>query len=364
MTAAAKLPQVGRVIPNAPWPVVQLGDVVESMKNGIYKPASFYAEDGLACLRMYNIGDGKIVWRDIKRMRIPEDEILEYELKPGDLLVNRVNSRELVGKSAVIPDGLERCIFESKNIRVRLRRDLVEPKFVSYQLLSSGSRYFTQNAQQVVGMASISQPQVSRFPLTLPPLKDQRQIVAEIEKQCTRLDTGIAALRRTQANLKRYRAAVLKAACEGHLVTTEAELAKPQSPKQGSIPRKLGTSDFEAGAILLERMLIARRKNWPGSGKYKEATVIDTRSLPSLPDGWAWASMRQVGEVQLGRQRAPQHHTGDNMRPYLRVANVFEARIDTSDVKEMNFTPVEFERYRLRFGDILLNEGQTRMALR
>ena len=47
------------------------------------------------------------------------------------------------------------------------------------------------------------------------------------------------------------------------------------------------------------------------------------------------------------------------MRPYLRVANVFEARIDTSDVKEMNFTPVEFERYRLRHGDILLNEGQT-----
>jgi type I restriction enzyme S subunit len=69
--------------------------------------------------------------------------------------------------------------------------------------------------------------------------------------------------------------------------------------------------------------------------------------------------VRQVGEVQLGRQRAPQHHTGDNMRPYLRVANVFEARIDTSDVQEMNFTPTEFERYRLHYGDILLNEGQT-----
>jgi type I restriction enzyme S subunit len=47
------------------------------------------------------------------------------------------------------------------------------------------------------------------------------------------------------------------------------------------------------------------------------------------------------------------------MRPYLRVANVFEARIDTSDVKEMNFTATEFERYRLNYGDILLNEGQT-----
>jgi len=231
-------PKVGRVIPNAPWRKATLGDVVESMKNGIYKPASFYAEDGLACLRMYNIGEGQIVWRDIKRMRIPEDEIVEYELKPGDLLVNRVNSRELVGKSAVIPDGLERCIFESKNIRVRLRRDLVDPKFVSYQLLSRGSSYFTQNAQQVVGMASISQPQVSRFPLTLAPLREQRRIVAEIEKQFTRLDAGIAALRRTQANLKRYRAAVLKAACEGRLVPTEAELARKEALFGGSIHGK------------------------------------------------------------------------------------------------------------------------------
>jgi hypothetical protein len=48
--------------------------------------------------------------------------------------------------------------------------------------------------------------------------------VAEIEKQFTRLEAGVAALRRVQANLKRYRAAVLKAACEGRLVPTEAEL--------------------------------------------------------------------------------------------------------------------------------------------
>jgi type I restriction enzyme S subunit len=85
---------------------------------------------------------------------------------------------------------------------------------VSYRLLSAGSRYFTQNSQQVVGMASISQPQVARFPVPLPPLPEQRRIVAEIEKQFTRLEAAVAALRRVQANLKRYRAAVLKAACE------------------------------------------------------------------------------------------------------------------------------------------------------
>src|SRR5262245_43358613 len=83
------------------------------------------------------------------------------------------------------------------------------------------------------------------------------------------------------------------------------------------------------------------------------------KDLRPLPDGWVWTSVEEVGEVQLGRQRSPEHHTGAHMRPYLRVANVFEDRIDTRHVLEMNFSPAEFERYRLEPGDILLNEGQS-----
>lgn len=270
------------------WRWVTLGDVVESMKNGIYKPSSFYAEDGLACLRMYNIEGGQIVWRDVKRVRLSEAEILDYELLPGDILVNRVNSRELVGKAAVVPVGLERCVFESKNIRIRVKRNLAVPEFINYRLLSAGSAYFNQNAQQVVGMASISQPQVARFPVPLPSLVEQRQIVAEIEKQFTRLDAGVAALRRVQANLKRYRAAVLKAACEGRLVPTEAELAKAEG------------RTYETGGQLLARILADRRKNWHGRGKYKEPAAPDTTNLPSLPAGWVWASIDALAKLENG----------------------------------------------------------------
>ncbi len=68
--------------------------------------------------------------------------------------------------------------------------------------------------------------------------------------------------------------------------------------------------------------------------------------------------MEQVGEVQLGRQRSPQHHTGEHMWPYLQVANVFEDRIDLTDVLEMNFTPKELETYELKHSDILLTKGR------
>ena len=77
-----------------------------------------------------------------------------------------------------------------------------------------------------------------------------------------------------------------------------------------------------------------------------------------VPEGWKKAPVRDFGHVSAGRQRSP-HFTGGAMRRYLRVANVFEARIDTTDVNSMPFTDAEFGRYKLEKGDILLNEGQS-----
>lgn len=81
--------------------------------------------------------------------------------------------------------------------------------------------------------------------------------------------------------------------------------------------------------------------------------------MRELPPGWVWVRVGDIGEVRLGRQRSPQHHHGDHMRPYLRVANVHEGRIDVSDVLKMNFTPAEYETYKLLPDDVLLNEGQS-----
>ena len=269
--------------------------------------------------------------------RFHPGDVLYSRLRPYLNKVWRADREGLCSSEFIVLPGNER----------------VDPDFLRYRLNAHDFVAFA-NSLNAGDRPRVDFDQISTFQTWLPrTLSEQRRIVAEIEKQFTRLEVGVAALRRVQANLKRYRAAVLKAACEGRLVLTEAEFQKPEARGQKSKVK------FETGEQLLARILVERRQNWQGRGKYKEPTVIDAANLPPLPGGWSWASMRQVGEVQLGRQRAPQHHHGDNMRPYLRVANVFEARIDTSDVKEMNFTPIEFERYRLRHGDILLNEGQT-----
>lgn len=93
-------------------------------------------------------------------------------------------------------------------------------------------------------------------------------------------------------------------------------------------------------------------------GMLAKRTILDAVPIPS-PGHWQVATVADAGLVDLGRQRHPDWHSGPHMRPYLRVANVFEDRIDISDLMEMDFPPDVFERYRLSKGDILLNEGQS-----
>ncbi len=80
-------------------------------------------------------------------------------------------------------------------------------------------------------------------------------------------------------------------------------------------------------------------------------------SAEDVPAGWASARLDAIAEIRLGRQRSPQHHSGDSMVPYLRAANLTWGGVDVSDVKTMNFTPDEVETYRLLPGDILLSEA-------
>ena len=68
-------------------------------------------------------------------------------------------------------------------------------------------------------------------------------------------------------------------------------------------------------------------------------------------------TLGQAAEVRLGRQRSPEHETGDHPVPYLRSANVSDGRLDLTDVKAMNFTPREQEIFQLAYGDVLVTEG-------
>jgi type I restriction enzyme S subunit len=151
------------------WAAIELGAFIASMANGVYKPEEFYTDNGTPCLRMYNIQDGQIVLKNVKRMRLTAAEVEQYRLLPGDILINRVNSRELVGKAAICDGFSEPTIFESKNIRLRLFQSSVDPKYVNLLLLATSNREKLSDAsKQTVGMATVSQPQLRSLLLPFP----------------------------------------------------------------------------------------------------------------------------------------------------------------------------------------------------
>ena len=183
-------------------------------------------------------------------------------------------------------------------------------------------------------------------PVPLPPIAEQRRIVAEIEKQFTRLDASVTALKRAQANLKRYRASVLKAACAGRLVPTEAELARAEG------------RDYEPAAVLLERILAERRVQWESRkkrrGKYKVPVAPDTSDLPELPEGWVWAMVGQISSrIEYGTStKASSVPSGV---PVLRMGNIQDGELNVSDLKYLEDDHPETQKTILSHGDLLFN---------
>ncbi|MEO8152446.1 MAG: restriction endonuclease subunit S [Rhizobacter sp.] len=165
----------------------------------------------------------------------------------------------------------------------------LSPEFLRYRLNSHDFVAFAKHLN-AGDRPRVDFDQISEFEILLPGEERQSQVVAYLDEQLSRLDASVAALHRVQANLKRYRASVLKAACEGRLVPTEAELARQEF------------REFETGEKLLQHLL-AKRRTSQSERKFKEPASPVTDALPKLPDGWHWATMPQVGELNRGKSK-------------------------------------------------------------
>lgn len=161
------------------WPKANLGDLLSSgPQNGLYKPASEYGS-GTPILRIDGFYDGVVTGlATLKRVRISHEEQSRYGLLPGEIVINRVNSREYLGKSALIPPLHESTVFESNMMRFAIDRTRLDPGYLIQFLQTQYVRgQILQSAKDAVNQSSINQQDVKALSVLVPPLSMQQEFV-------------------------------------------------------------------------------------------------------------------------------------------------------------------------------------------
>lgn len=173
------LSQSGADLSLGKYPVIELGTVLHFMQYGTSEKADS-TDEGVAVVRMNNVVDGQFDLTDLKYVELSPSEIERLMLKEGDILVNRTNSKELVGKCAVFHDEGE-FVFASYLIRIRADSKKANPEFLAYVLNSAiGRQQIDALSRQIIGQANINSEELRSLQIPLPPLSVQDKIMERI----------------------------------------------------------------------------------------------------------------------------------------------------------------------------------------
>ena len=282
------------------------------------------------------------VWRGYKRF------------SEGDVIFAKITPCMENGKAAIAKGLVNGIGLGSTEFHVLRPPDGILPQWIYHFVRQESFR--GDAAARMTGTAGqlrVPATFVQEAAVPLAPLPEQRRIVAAIETQFTRLDAGVAALERARANLKRYRATVLKAACEGRLVPTEAALARAEGRA------------YEPADQLLARILAQSHARWeaahPGK-RYVEPAPPDTGNLLELPEGWCWATVEQLASleprsIQSGPFGSSLHHSEfqDSGVLAIGIDNVLDGQFSMG--KQHRISPEKFEqlgKYKARPLDVLI----------
>lgn len=285
------------------WQRVPLAEVVDIL-NGYPWPSSGFSTDrGQPVIRIRNVLDGET------STFFQGDIVDGYWIFPGDLLVGMdgdFNRNFWKGPQALL---------NQRVCKLSIERDFYDLKFL-YHVLPGYLGLINKHTSSVT-VKHLSSKTLGEIPLPLPPLAEQKRIVAKLDAVFAKSARARTELSRIETLISRYKQAVLSKAFSGDLTSGFRQRASGTTPDEDA----------------------------------------DATPLWSVPETWSWCRTDQVGRVGLGRQRSPKNHEGPHMRPYLRSANITWQGVDTSDVKEMNFDDADFKRFQLEVGDVLLNEG-------
>ncbi|MFG2954533.1 hypothetical protein ACGF5O_12470 [Streptomyces sp. NPDC048291] len=204
----------GEQIPSN-WAWVELGEVAESVRNGMYVSRPGATPDGVPILRIGAVRPMRLDLSDLRYTGMGAADVVERDgmLRAGDLLVTRYNGNpEFVGACARVPETAGDLSYPDKLIRVRLVPEVFDSRFVCY---AWGSELIRQQVRQYVktsaGQVGIAGGSLKKVRLPLPPLAEQRRIVEALEEQLSRLDAAVGSLEAGQRRARGLGSATLTA---------------------------------------------------------------------------------------------------------------------------------------------------------
>ena len=181
------------------WRITPLGRLIGSVEYG--SSAKSNAHGSTPVLRMGNILDGKIDWHDLVYSD-NDVEIKKYNLKAGDVLFNRTNTIDLVGKTAIYK-GERPAIYAGYLIRVNVDKSLLDSRFLNYVLNAEFSRKHSAKVLSVaVGQANINGQKLKTYPIPLPPTVAEQEAIAEALSDADALIESLEQLLAKKRNVK------------------------------------------------------------------------------------------------------------------------------------------------------------------
>lgn len=315
-------------------------------------------------IQLADVGDGEYLNKSARFLTGDAARRLRCTfLESGDVLIARMP--EPLGRACMFPGDPMPSVTVVDVCVVRTAMPSVDHRWLVWAVNAPQFRVAVESLQSGSTRKRISRLNLATLELPVPPPSEQRRIVAALEQQLSRIDAGVAALERAKANLERYRASVLKAACEGRLVPTEAELARAEG------------RTYEPASELLARILKERRERWEADQlarmkargkppkddawkkKYPEPAAPDTSALPALPEGWCWAIWAQVGLSQNGRPFPSSEYSSEGV-PLLRPGNLHvSGRVEWTP-RNTRFLP---ERWARESANLIVGPGELVMNL-
>ncbi|MGH7985021.1 MAG: restriction endonuclease subunit S, partial [Candidatus Binataceae bacterium] len=277
---------------------------------------------------------------DLLEMPFEDHEFERYAVFPGDLLVCEGGEP---GRAAIWPRKAPPIMYQKALLRVRPVAG-IEPRWIMFSLRHDATAgtletYFTGST-----IRHFPQQALLRYRLPLAPLAEQKRIVAKIEALIARVDAARVRLTKVPAMLKRFRQAVLAAACSGRLTAAWRE----------------SNPDVEPASATLGRIRESHDKAGFGFGGKAAEPTDEAHDLTqeSLPESWDIARLMELcrpGRPIVYGILKPGPDVADGV-PYVRVADFPEGRIELSTVRRTTHViATQYDRATLAHGDVLLS---------